>query len=146
MSRQHPCTQAPSVPATISSAASFDRIGVWTSAACIVHCLFTPVLLSMSSVVAHFVPSEERVHRGLALFIALIGAASLVRGFRTHGKRRIIALMFAGLACIFFAAFAGDRLPGHWAEVAVTFAGSLLMISAHRLNHTFCKDCACAVN
>jgi hypothetical protein len=45
--------------------------------------------------------------------------------------------MAGGLACIFFAAFQGDRLPSHSAEVGVTLLGSLLMISAHRLNHTF---------
>jgi uncharacterized membrane protein YfcA len=121
-----------------------DRVGVWASALCVVHCLLTPILLSMSAVFMHFLPSEERVHRSLALLIALIGAIALVRGFRTHRRARVIFLMAAGLACIFFGAFQGDRLPGHWAEVGITFCGSILMISSHRLNHTFCKNCACA--
>jgi uncharacterized membrane protein YozB (DUF420 family) len=120
-----------------------DRVGVWASALCIVHCLLTPVLLSLSAVFVHFIPSEERVHRPLAVFIALIGAVALVRGIRQHRKMRVLYLMAAGLACVFFAAWFGDRLPGHWAEVGVTFTGSILMISAHRLNHTFCKDCSC---
>ena len=123
-----------------------DRVGVWASALCVVHCLLTPVLLSISAVFVHFIPSEERVHRSLAIFIALIGAVALVRGIRRHRKMRVLYLMAAGLACIFFAAYFGDRLPGHWAEVGVTFAGSILMITAHRLNHTFCKDCACATH
>lgn len=121
-----------------------DRVGIWASVLCVVHCLITPILLSMSTVFVHFLPSEERTHRSLALMIALIGTIALIRGFRTHRRARVILLMAAGLACIFFAAFAGDRLPNHWIEVAITFLGSLLMISAHRLNHTFCKDCACS--
>ena len=120
-----------------------DRMGIWASALCIVHCLLTPILLSMSAVFAHFLPSEERTHRSLAVFIAFVGAIALVRGFRAHRRIRVIGLMATGLACIFFAAYLGDRLPAHWAEVAITFLGSILMISAHRLNHTFCKDCAC---
>ena len=120
-----------------------DHMGIWASALCIVHCLLTPILLSMSAVFAHFLPSEERTHRSLALFIACVGAIALVRGFRAHRRIRVICLMAAGLACIFFAAYWGDRLPAHWAEVGITFLGSILMISAHRLNHTFCKDCAC---
>ena len=40
-----------------------DQIGVWTSALCVIHCLLTPVLLSISAVSAHFLPSEERTHR-----------------------------------------------------------------------------------
>lgn len=131
---------------TIKSGAAAwpDRIGIWTSALCVVHCLITPVLLSMSAVFVHFLPSEERVHRTLAIFIALIGCIALVRGFRMHRRVRVLGLMAAGLACIFFGAFQGDRLGAHWQEVLVTFIGSALMITSHRLNHTFCRDCACA--
>jgi uncharacterized membrane protein YozB (DUF420 family) len=121
-----------------------DRMGIWASALCIVHCLVTPILLSMSAVFAHFLPSEERTHRSLAVFIALVGAIALIRGFRAHRRIRVICLMAAGLACIFFAAYRGDRLPVRGAEVGITFLGSVLMISAHRMNHTFCRDCACA--
>ena len=39
-----------------------DQIGAWTSALCVIHCLLTPVLLSISAVSAHFLPSEERKH------------------------------------------------------------------------------------
>jgi hypothetical protein len=28
----------------------------------------------------------------------------------------------------------------------VTFAGSCLMITAHRMNHTFCRDCKTCVH
>src|ERR1700761_1746761 len=91
-----------------------DRVGIGASALCIVHCLLTPILLSMSAVFAHFLPSEERTHRSLAVFIAFVGAIALIRGFRAHRRVRVICLMVAGLACIFFAAYQGDRLLGHW--------------------------------
>ncbi|HTD97419.1 MAG TPA: MerC domain-containing protein [Edaphobacter sp.] len=120
-----------------------DRLGVWASTLCVVHCLVTPVLISLSAVVAHFMPAEERFHRGMAVGIAALGAIALIQGFRTHGRRRVLLLMGAGLLCIFFGAFYGDRLPSHVAEVCVTLLGSILMISAHRMNHTFCKDCRC---
>ncbi len=103
--------------------------------------MVTPVLLSVSSVFAHFIPGEEVTHRTLAVGIAAIGAIALLRGFRIHGRRRILALMTLGLAFIFSGAFFGDRLPAHNYEVAITLAGSVLMITAHRMNHTFCRDC-----
>lgn len=126
------------------SALTADHLGIWTSWLCVAHCLLTPVLLSMSAVLAHCLPSEEHVHRTLAVFIALVGAVALMRGFRRHRRRRVIALMAAGLAILFFTAFYGDSLPNHVVEVTLTFCGSLLMISAHRINHTFCKRCDCA--
>ena len=123
-----------------------DQLGVWTSALCVVHCMVTPVLLSLSVVSAHFLPSEERTHRTLAVIIATLGALALVKGYRSHRRLRILYLMLAGLACIFGAAYWGDHLPSHRAEVLVTFAGSCFMITAHRMNHTFCRNCRTCVH
>ena len=121
-----------------------DRLGVWASVLCVIHCLLTPVLLSFSVVFAHLLPGEESTHRTLALIIAGLGAIALVSGFRRHRRRRVVLLLCAGLGFIFGAAWFGDRLPAHGWEVGITFVGSSLMIAAHRLNHTFCGACACA--
>jgi hypothetical protein len=121
-----------------------DQIGVWTSALCVFHCLLTPVLLSISAVSAHFLPSEERTHRTLAVVIAAIGGIALLRGYRRHRSTRVLLLMVTGLVFIFGGAWWGDHLPSHAAEVFVTLIGSGFMISAHRINHTFCRDCSCS--
>jgi hypothetical protein len=123
------------------SAFSADNLGIWASALCVVHCIVTPVLLSLSTVFAHFIPGEEKTHRTLAVGVAALGAIALIKGFRTHGRRRILGLMVMGLGFIFAGAFYGDLLPSHGCEVAVTMTGSLLMITAHRMNHKFCSDC-----
>jgi hypothetical protein len=122
-----------------------DTLGVWTSGLCVVHCILTPVLLSFSAVAAHFLPSEERTHRSLAVVIATLGALALVRGYRSHRQLRVLWIMLGGLGCIFAGAYWGDRLPAHWMEVLVTFCGSGLMITAHRMNHTFCRACRTCV-
>lgn len=111
------------------------------SATCVVHCVLTPVLLSSSVVLAHLLPGEERTHRVLAMLVAAMGAIALVRGFRVHGRWSILAMMAMGLGFIFFGAWFGEDLPSHGWEIAVTLAGSGLMIVAHRKNHTFCRDC-----
>src|ERR1700761_1027573 len=104
------CLQ-PEVVVPSSKTASWpDRVGIWASALCVVHCIVTPVLISLSAVLAHVLPSDEHVHRPLALILALIGAIALVRGFRAHGQKSVIYLMAGGLALIFTGAFVGDRL------------------------------------
>jgi hypothetical protein len=122
-----------------------DQLGAWTSALCVVHCMLTPVILSISAVSAHFLPSEERTHRSLAVVIAALGAIALVKGYRNHRHLRVLFLMLAGLACIFGGAYWGDHLPSHTAEVLVTLTGSSFMIAAHRINHTFCRNCRSCV-
>ncbi len=119
-------------------------MGIWTSALCVVHCVLTPVLISFSAVIAHFLPAEERVHRSLAVLVALFGTIALISGFRRHRRTTILFLMIGGLACIAGSAWFGDMLPSHAYEVAITMVGSSLMITAHRINHTFCKSCDCS--
>jgi MerC mercury resistance protein len=133
----------------VSSRTSFlsaDNLGIWASALCVVHCVATPILLSLSAVFVRLIPGEEKTHRTLAVGIAALGAIALVKGFRTHGRRRILGMMGLGLAFIFAGAFYGDRLPSHGYEVVVTMTGSILMIAAHRMNHTFCDACTRCVD
>ena len=133
------------LPASTASTREWaDRLGTWTSALCVVHCLLTPVLLSFSTVVAHLMPAEESVHRSLALLVALFGAVALLVGFRKHRRAVVLLMMLVGLGCIAGAAWFGDKLPSHAMEVTITFCGSGFMIAAHRLNHTFCKSCECS--
>ncbi len=121
-----------------------DRLGTWASVLCVVHCLVMPMLLSVSTVFAHLLPGEEGTHRTLAVCVACLGALALVGGFRRHHRWRVVLLLMTGLCCIVYAAWFGDRLPSHVWEVGITSLGSLLMIAAHRVNHTFCGTCACA--
>lgn len=111
------------------------------SAVCFVHCLVTPILLSLSAVFAHVLPSEEHTHRVLATLVTIIGALALGFGYRKHQRKSILGLMASGLTLILAGAVFGDQLPSHGYEVAITLAGSCCMISAHKLNHTFCRNC-----
>jgi uncharacterized membrane protein YfcA len=118
-----------------------DRLGIIASALCFVHCILTPVVLSLSAVWAHYLPLEERFHRALAVLVAAIGCFAIINGYRKHRRLRVLLLMSTGLSFIFAGAYLGDRLPSHIAEIAVTMTGSSLMITAHLINHTFCKNC-----
>jgi hypothetical protein len=141
-------SQLPEASATGNPSRMFpvDQIGIWTSMLCVIHCLLTPVLLSLSAVSAHFLPSEERTHRTLAVAIAALGAIALVKGYRRHRSSRVLVLMAIGLIFIFGGAYWGNHLPSHIAEVLITLVGSGFMIAAHRTNHTFCRDCSCGLS
>src|SRR5579863_6200660 len=66
-----------------------DQLGIWASGFCMVHCLLTPIVLSLSAVSAHFLPSEERTHRVLAVSIAFVGALALVKGYHNHRRKSV---------------------------------------------------------
>jgi uncharacterized membrane protein YfcA len=129
--------------ASANSRPWIDRLGIWASVACAIHCLLTPLLLSFSAVFVRLLPGEEAFHRKLAVIVASTAALALFYGFRKHRRVRVLLLMGAGLSLIIGTAWWGHLFPNHWLEVGVTICGSLLLITAHRLNHTFCKQCEC---
>ncbi|WP_260704122.1 MerC domain-containing protein [Edaphobacter flagellatus] len=120
---------------------NIDRVGIVASAACFVHCIAAPVLLSLSSVSSHFVPSDENTHRFLAVLVVSLGAIVLGLGYRRHKRRLVLGLLGLGMTFVCSAAYFGDRLPSHACEVAITLLGSCCMIFAHHKNHTFCRNC-----
>jgi hypothetical protein len=118
-----------------------DRLGMVASILCFIHCILTPIAVSLLAVGVHYIPSEEKVHRVLAIFVAVLGAVAILFGYRRHRRRRVLLLISGGVLLIFATAYFGDRLPSHLVEVAITMMGSSLMIAGHFLNHTFCKKC-----
>jgi peptidoglycan/LPS O-acetylase OafA/YrhL len=126
---------------TAISTATIDRLGVIASAACVVHCILAPVVLSFLAIYANFVPSQDYTHRVLAVLITAIAALALANGYRRHRKASVIVLMLAGLGLIFFGAFGCERFGSHWYEVVITLCGSICLVVAHRRNHTFCRRC-----
>ena len=117
-----------------------DCLGVIASTLCFVHCILTPVVLSLSAVSVHYLHSEEKLHRLLAVLIAGLGGFAGVSGYGKHRRSRVLLLMSCGLILIFAGAYWGDRLPSHFDEAAATLIGSSLMITAHIINHTFCNN------
>ena len=61
--------------------AHLDRAGMVASALCFVHCIAAPVVLSLSAVFSHFIPSEEHTHRVLAVFVTSMGAVAIGFGY-----------------------------------------------------------------
>ena len=121
--------------------AAADRLGIIASTLCFLHCLATPVVLSLSAVYAHFLPSEEGTHRTLACLVTLLGVFAVINGYRAHRRRLVLVFTGLGISLVSGAALFGDRLPNHWCEVSLTLAGGCCMIAAHRMNHTFCRRC-----
>lgn len=128
----------PKIPARALRA---DRLGIIASAVCFVHCMVTPVVLSLSAVWVHYLPSDERFHRLMAITVAGLGGLAAAAGYRRHRRVRVLVLMGGGLSLIFAGAWFGNLMPSHLTEIVTTMSGSCLMITAHLFNHTFCKKC-----
>ena len=106
-----------------------DRLGIWTSALCVVHCLLSAIALTMLSLAGGIFVSHE-VHAAGLLVAMPLAAFALGRGALRHGEWLPMAV--GGLALGVMAGALG--MPHHDGEVAWTLMGVGLLAFAHDLN------------
>lgn len=119
--------------ATTRSSLSFgaDRIAIWLSGLCVVHCLATAVLLALMSAAGGLLLDPVIHEVGLTLAIGL-GAVSLGQGIARHGYMMPSAIGALGLGVM-----AGAMsLPhdGTGGEALWTVIGVGLLALGHDLN------------
>ena len=121
-----------------------DLAGATASAVCLVHCLLTPVVISLFPDIIPYLPGDAWFHRLLAVGVVLLGVAGFVPGYKLHGRRSLLGLVAAGIVLILIVAWSGEGLNRR-VELALSVGGSMLLVTAHLLNRSFCQSCrACA--
>jgi hypothetical protein len=112
-----------------------DRLGIWISGLCAVHCLAIPLL----PLVAASVFGEvwfERMILSLSLFI---GSIALLSGaIKYHGKYYPLALLATGGLIYWNKGLLGDSFE----PITIT-VGAFLIILGHGINMRLCRKCRC---
>lgn len=87
-----------------------DRIGVWASALCIIHCIAAPILLLLSPHLGRWW-SSPLAHLSMALFVVPLAIMKMSQGYQKLRSVRLvasgslgIALVLAGVVAPFFQA------------------------------------------
>ena len=119
----------------------FDRLGIAASSACAVHCVLTPVIVAFFPAITNFLPGGEVIHRILAIVIVSMGAMAFLSGYRIHRRKRVLFLMATGMALVLTTATWGEYISSWMVEAGITLLGSTLLITAHVLNRSFCRNC-----
>ena len=119
---------------------ALDFIGIGLSLLCLVHCLALPLLIVLAPVVLRGLPGDAVTHRALAITILPVGLFAFRSGYRVHRRRWVLAVFVAGLLLVSTAALFGEEFLTGYSEVAVTVCGGILLVTAHLLNHCFCRS------
>jgi hypothetical protein len=107
-----------------------DRIAIFLSGLCLVHCVATLLFVTLLASAGSFFLADPRIHEyGLAIAI-LLAATALLRGVMRHRRLLPIGLGLIGLSLM----GAGLMVEhGIW-EAVVTISGVLFVAVAHRMN------------
>lgn len=122
--------------------AASDFVGIGLSLLCLVHCLALPVLIAFAPAILRGLPGDDVTHRSLAVMIGIVGLLAFRSGYKVHHLRWVLAVFVTGLALVSIAAVLGEAVLSARGEVAITVCGGLLLVTAHLVNHSFCRSCA----
>jgi hypothetical protein len=114
-----------------------DKLGIWVSSLCALHCLLLPLLLPIAPLIASSVFAEQWFERSILSFSILVGFAALFVGFHKYHRQLypLYSLALGGLI------YWNKDIFGHEFEPLTIGVGALLIIIAHITNLRLCKSC-----
>ena len=120
-----------------------DRIGVFLSATCLLHCLALPVLLTIAPITQTGLLDEQTFHLVLLCFILPVSLIALGIGCRQHKDLLILLLGGTGLSLLLFAGLVVHIVLTPTAERGVTIVAGLILAAAHLRNFKICRATNC---
>lgn len=112
-----------------------DTVGQILSAVCAVHCVTTPLIMTMAPAMASVFGGAHPVLLALVIGVAVW---SFVPGYRCHHSKRVAGLAFTGISLLAIAAFALDH--DLLLETIVSLAGASVMMGAHWQNRKLLRE------
>lgn len=112
-----------------------DTVGQVLSAVCAVHCVTTPVFMTVAPAAASVFGGAHPV---LLVLVIAVGLWAFVPGYRCHHSKKVVGLAGLGVSLLALAAFvlAGNLLL----ETAVSIMGASVMMYAHWLNRKLLRE------
>ncbi len=109
-----------------------DRIAIFLSGLCLVHCLAVPVALLLGSVFSEWLDATEtHVHWILLGLAAPVSLWAFARGYREHSSTLTLV---AGLGGLFLMLLGVSHIFGETWEIALTVIGVSAVLYAHVRN------------
>ena len=123
---------------------SLDKLAIALSGACLVHCLITPVLLTLLPIASSSALIEDILFHQMMLWLVLPSSfIALFIGCRKHKQFFIAGTGIAGLSILVVVAFFGHQWFGINGEKIATSIGGLILALSHYLNYRACQNTTC---
>ncbi len=121
-----------------------DKLAISLSLACVIHCLFVPSFVILSSGYYATTFDDEFVHNLILFFAIPISLFALALGYKNHGAFSYFLIGTIGLIILILAVILGEPLYGETGEILFTILGSVFVVFAHYKNHQICKEINCS--
>lgn len=112
-----------------------DTLGQVLSAVCAVHCVATPLFVTLAPAAASVLGGAHPV-----LLVLVIGVAlwAFIPGYRCHHSKKVLGIAVGGVSLLAIAAFV---LHGNLVlETMISLVGASMMMFAHWLNRKLLRE------
>ncbi|MDC3209021.1 MerC domain-containing protein [SAR86 cluster bacterium] len=121
-----------------------DKLAISLSLVCVIHCLFAPSFVILSSGYYAATLDNEFVHNLILFFAIPVSLFALALGYKNHGAPQYFFIGITGLIILVMAIILGEPLYGETGEILFTILGSVFVVFAHYKNHQICKEINCS--
>lgn len=119
----------------VENPSTLDRLGIWISSLCALHCLALPLLPLLASSMF----GEVWFERTILTLSLCIGAVALISGWvKYHGQAYPLVMLFAGGLIYWHKDVLGESY-----EPFTIAVGAGLIVAAHWINMRLCRKCKC---
>ncbi|WP_166425319.1 MerC domain-containing protein [Paraglaciecola sp. 20A4] len=114
-----------------------DRLGIWASSLCAVHCLALPILIPLLPLIGASFFAEDWFERIILSLSMIVGFWALLSGFYRYHRRiyPLYSLMLGGII------YWNKDMFGESYEPFTIAVGAMLIVGAHVVNLKLCKSC-----
>ena len=120
-----------------------DKVAASLSILCVLHCLFMPAFLIVSTGIFAFSMDNEIIHYAI-LFIAIpVSLYALNKGYKNHKTKNLFFIGITGILILVVAIMLPDSAYQEQFEKIFTVLGSILVVYAHYKNYKACKEIEC---
>ena len=114
-----------------------DKLGIWVSGLCALHCLLLPLMLPVLPLIASSFLADAWFERTILSLSLIIGLTALLVGFFKYHRQLfpLYALISGGII------YWNKDIFGHEYEPVTIAVGASLIIAAHLINLKLCRAC-----
>jgi hypothetical protein len=117
----------------------FDKIGMYLSAVCLVHCLLLPILLATIPFIAFLSFMKLPVTETIMIIFAITNAIlAVTSNFHKHKNYIVPAVFISGILLLLLNFIAHKFVQSN--EYIITLGAGLIGVG-HLYNHQCCKTC-----
>ena len=116
--------------------AIWDKIGISASVLCLLHCLFTPVIVLFLPLVGEKI-SHIWFHRIIFVVVLPVAVWAIYNGYQIHKNKRVVYLGAVGISFLL-----GATVVDHndlRMEYALMIVAGISLASAHLVNLRACR-------